>query len=34
MECRAREGENKGKVGLIEDGNIKNNEPMMEGLQK
>lgn len=34
MECRARERENKRKVGLIEDKHINNNELMMDGFQE
>lgn len=34
MECRARERENKRKVGLIEDKNINNNELTMDAFQQ
>lgn len=34
MECRARERENKRKVGLIKDKNINSNELMMDGFQE
>lgn len=34
MECRARERENKRKVGFIEEKNINNNELMVDSFQE
>lgn len=34
MECRARERENKGKVGLIEDKNTNSNELTKDAFQE